>query len=216
MLNNAVDHLLKQEFDSYRAQGIAHPLMSAYGLQARPVDHEELEKWRHNFTGIEYTHTLTGITFYGAIDDLWKDTDGKYIVVDYKATAKDYPVTELYDGGWHDSYRRQLEFYQWLLTQKGMNVSKTGYFVYCTAKKDAKAFDAKLEFSINLIPYKYSRMDRANYRRTKKTSLMPRHYLRPTLNAHIANIENQLTYVSMDSFSRSFPRWKGLSINTTT
>jgi PD-(D/E)XK nuclease superfamily len=153
MLNNAVDHLLKQEFDIYRTQGTSHPLMQEYGVSARPVEHEELEKWRHNFTGIQYHHPSTNIVFYGAIDDLWKDTNGEYIVVDYKATARDYPVTELSESSWNDSYRRQIEFYQWLLTMKGLKVSKKGYFVYCTGRKGAKSFDAKLEFDIRLISF---------------------------------------------------------------
>ncbi len=51
-LNTAVDTLLKQEFDTYRAKGTKHPLIEKYGVDARPVPHEVLEKWRHNFTGV--------------------------------------------------------------------------------------------------------------------------------------------------------------------
>ena len=47
-----------------------------------------------------------------------------------------------------------MEIYQWLLRQNGYKVSNTGYFVYCNGDKDKKAFDAKLEFNITLIPYK--------------------------------------------------------------
>jgi hypothetical protein len=47
-----------------------------------------------------------------------------------------------------------MEIYQWLLRQKKFKVSDTGYFVYCNGKTDAQAFDAKLEFDINLIEYK--------------------------------------------------------------
>jgi hypothetical protein len=35
-LNNAVDLLLKKEFDIHRADATAHPLMKAYGLDAVP------------------------------------------------------------------------------------------------------------------------------------------------------------------------------------
>ena len=46
-----------------------------------------------------------------------------------------------------------MEVYQWLLRQNGYKVSDTGYFVYCNGILDAKAFDQKLEFRVNLIPY---------------------------------------------------------------
>ncbi len=46
-----------------------------------------------------------------------------------------------------------MEIYQWLLRQNGYNVSNTGYFVYCNGIADAKAFDKKLEFRVNLIAY---------------------------------------------------------------
>jgi len=47
-----------------------------------------------------------------------------------------------------------MEVYQWLLRQNGYKVSDTGYFVYCNGIADAEAFDQKLEFRVNLIPYK--------------------------------------------------------------
>lgn len=46
-----------------------------------------------------------------------------------------------------------MEVYQWLLRQNGLKVSNTGYFVYCTGKLDRQAFDKRIEFDINLIPY---------------------------------------------------------------
>ena len=46
-----------------------------------------------------------------------------------------------------------MEIYQWLLRKNGLDVSNTGYFVYCNGRTDKKAFDAKLEFDIDLLPY---------------------------------------------------------------
>ncbi|MCR4313689.1 MAG: PD-(D/E)XK nuclease family protein [Candidatus Uhrbacteria bacterium] len=151
-LNTAVDTLLKTEFDLHRANGQQHPLQKQYGLKARPVAHESLDVWRANFEGVQYLHEPTGLLVSGAIDDLWIDENGQYIVVDYKATAKSEPVTELNDD-WHEGYKRQMEVYQWLLRHNGLPVSDTGYFVYCTGRSDAKAFDAKIEFDVHLIPY---------------------------------------------------------------
>ena len=73
-------------------------------------------------------------------------------MVDYKATSKEGEV-ELTDAKWHNSYRRQMEVYQWLLRQNGLKVSNTGYFVYVNGKKDRAAFDGKLDFDVKLIPY---------------------------------------------------------------
>lgn len=151
-LNAAVDALLKQEFDAHRANGTKHPLLEKYGVDARPVPHEDLNKWRHTFTGIQFLHKPTNFLVFGAIDDLWQNTKGQYIVVDYKATAKAEEVTEL-NKEWQDSYKRQMEVYQWLLRSNGYEVSNTGYFVYCNGIADAEAFDQKLEFRVNLISY---------------------------------------------------------------
>ena len=152
-LNAAVDTLLKQEFDTHRVKGTKHPLIEKYGVDAWPVPHEDLDKWRHNFTGIQYLHQPTNFLIFGAIDDLWQNSKEEYIVVDYKATAKAEEITKL-DKDWHEGYKRQMEVYQWLLRQNGYKVSDTGYFVYCNGKADRKAFDHKLEFDVTLISYK--------------------------------------------------------------
>ncbi len=152
-LNSAVDALLKQEFDTHRVKGTKHPLIEKYGIDAHPVAHPDLDKWRHNFTGIQFLHTPTNLLIYGAIDDLWQNSKGEYIVVDYKATAKEEEIDSL-DKDWHIGYKRQMEVYQWLLRRNGYKVSDTGYFVYCNGIADAEAFDQKLEFRVNLIPYK--------------------------------------------------------------
>lgn len=151
-LNSAVDHLLKQEFDAHRIRGEQHPLQQEYGIDARPVAHDELDVWRENFQGIQCVHTETGLTVSGAIDDLWINSAGEYIVVDYKSTAKEEPVTTL-DKPWQDGYKRQMEVYQWLLRQNQLTVSNVGYFVYCTGILDRGAFDKRIEFDVVLIPY---------------------------------------------------------------
>ncbi|MDD4477172.1 MAG: PD-(D/E)XK nuclease family protein [Patescibacteria group bacterium] len=152
-LNSAVDHLLKLEFDIHRVNGTKHPLIEKYGVDARPVAHEDLDKWRHNFTGIQFLHKPTNFLVFGAIDDLWQNSKCEYIVVDYKSTSKDEEINEL-NKDWQIGYKRQMEIYQWLLRQNGYKVSDTGYFVYCNGQTDRKAFDAKLEFDVTLISYK--------------------------------------------------------------
>lgn len=149
-LNIAVDALLKKEFDAYRADGSPHPLMLKYGIDAVPFKHDDMEKWRHNFTGVTYVHAPTNLHIFGAVDDVWQSGNGELIVVDYKATAK--ASTPTLDGDLGAQYKRQMEVYQWLLRQNGFSVSPTGYFVYVNGKKDAAGFDGKLEFDVMLLP----------------------------------------------------------------
>ncbi len=114
--------------------------------------HEKLEEWRDSLRrGITFHHSLTNFVITGGIDDLWVKPKGELIIVDYKATSKKEEVN--LDADWQIGYKRQMEVYQWLFRQNGYAVSDTGYFVYCNGNSDAKAFDAKLEFTIKLIPY---------------------------------------------------------------
>ena len=48
---------------------------------------------------------------------------------------------------------RQMEFYQWLLRARGHKVARRGWFVYCNGRKDLPAFEARLEFTIRLLPH---------------------------------------------------------------
>src|SRR6202142_4305520 len=68
-LNSAVDALLKKEFDIHRDGKTAHPLMAAYGVDAVPYAHPEINTWRENFKGIEVKHARSGLTISGALDD---------------------------------------------------------------------------------------------------------------------------------------------------
>ncbi|MDP2629162.1 MAG: PD-(D/E)XK nuclease family protein [Candidatus Harrisonbacteria bacterium] len=149
-LNVAVDGLLKKEFDIHRAKKAAHPMMEHYGIDAIPFEHPDMDSWRDNFTGVQYVHPATNFLVSGAVDDVWVNPAGDLIVVDYKATAKkDAPSL---DGDLGAQYIRQMEIYQWLLKNNGFKVSPRGYFVYVNGKKDAKAFDGKLEFEISVLP----------------------------------------------------------------
>ena len=151
-LNNAVDELLKREFDIHRANGSRHPLMAHYHLDAVPLADERLDEWRDALRrGISYHHEPTNLIVRGGIDDVWQTPSGELLIVDYKATSKkEGPRTpeDLYP-----SYKRQMEVYQWLFRRNGFSVSPTGYFVYVNGRSDAKAFDGKLEFDAVLIAY---------------------------------------------------------------
>ena len=149
-INSLVDRLLKKEFDVHRVNATTHPLMRLYGIDAVPYQHPKIDEWRENFKGVQVLHQPTNLLVTGAVDDLWRNPAGEIIVVDYKATAKNGEVT--IDADWQTAYKRQMEVYQWLLRQQGLNVSDTGYFVYCNGQ-DAEAFDGRIEFAVKLLPY---------------------------------------------------------------
>lgn len=151
-LNTAVDVLLKKEFDLHRAKDQIHPLMQAYNIDAVPYQNEKIDEWRENFVGIQCHHKPTNFLVFGAVDDIWKDRDNKLIVVDYKATStsKEISLEDEYKQG----FKKQIEIYQWLLRQNGFEVSDMGYFVYANGRKDREAFDAKLEFDIQILDHK--------------------------------------------------------------
>ena len=150
-INSAIDHLLKKEFDEYRQAGQIHPMMRSAGVDAIPCQHEQLDQWRENFKGVQVHHKKTNLLITGAIDDLWITPEHEHLVVDYKATSKDQPVT--IDAPWQDAYKRQMEIYQWLLRGNGLVVSDRGYFVYCNGRRGDSRFDGRLDFDISVIPY---------------------------------------------------------------
>ena len=151
-LNNAVDILLKKEFDIHRKAKTRHPLMEHYGIDAVPFSHEKMDEWRDALrAGVRFVHEPSGFLVTGGVDDIWVTPAEELLVVDYKATAKDGEVT--LDAAWQIGYKRQMEFYQWLLRKNGFTVSDTGYFVYVNGKTDNEALDGKLEFDIKIIPY---------------------------------------------------------------
>lgn len=150
-LNNAVDALLKKEFDIHRYRGSRHPLMERYGVDAVPFAHDMIDVWRENFKGIQYLHRPTNFVVTGAVDDIWINPKKELIVVDYKATSTEHEIT--LDAEYRQAYKRQMEIYQWLLRKSGFAVSSTGYFVYANGDKDKSAFDGKLEFDVVLLSY---------------------------------------------------------------
>jgi len=153
MLNRAVDELLKKEFDSYRAKAIPHPVMREHGLDAVPFRHSELATWMSNFKGIKLFHKPTNFLLSGAMDDVWVAPDGELFVADYKGTAsaKGEPMT--LDTTYRQAYKRQLEFYGFLLRGNGFRVSRRSFIVYAVGRMDAPSLDGRLSFRLELIEH---------------------------------------------------------------
>lgn len=151
-INSAIDELLKREFDVYRSEKKPHPIMTQNELSGViPFEHEDIEIWRENFTGIQYFDEALNLIIFGAVDDIWVNEAGELIVVDYKSTSKKSEVT--LDADWQIGYKRQMECYQWLLRKIGFKVSDTGYFVYANGDSGAEGFFNKMDFNTKLIEY---------------------------------------------------------------
>jgi len=144
-INSAIDGLLKQEFDVNRESGTAHYTMKKYNIDAIPYKCEQINVWRHNFTGVQFQHKPTDFFVFGAVDDVWINPGGELIVVDYKATgAKQHQI--------YPQYKRQMEVYQWLLIQNGNKVSKTGYFLFAQVNKGSGFAEGRLSFDLTIEP----------------------------------------------------------------
>ncbi len=151
-LNSAVDALLKKEFDLLRKEKKPHELMTLYNIKAVPFDHPEIDKWRENFVGKRYLHEGTNLEIFGAVDDLWINSQKELLVVDYKSTStsKEISLEDEYKQG----YKKQMEIYQWIFRKSGFKVNDTGYFVFANASKEKPKFDKKLVFNLSIISYK--------------------------------------------------------------
>ena len=144
-INLAIDSLLKEEFDICREKAQPHDLMKRNNIHAVPFKCERINDWRNNFTGIQSMHQPSGFLVFGAVDDIWIDSKGELSVVDYKATgAKEYKI--------YDSYKRQIEIYQWLLKQNDYKVSGVGYFVFAKVNKSKGFPEGKLAFDLFVEP----------------------------------------------------------------
>lgn len=152
-INSAIDELLKREFDVYRKDQKPHPIMLDNDLLGViPFEHEDIETWRENFTGIQYFDEKLNLIIFGAVDDVWVNEAEELMVVDYKSTSKKGEVT--LDAPWQIGYKRQMETYQWLLRQIGFKVSDMGYFVYANGDSGADGFFDIVKFNTKLISYK--------------------------------------------------------------
>ena len=158
-LNSATDELLKKEFDECREKQIPHRLFKSYGLEhVVPFKHEEMDAWRDSMRrGLIHRFENSNIILSGGVDDIWQDTNTKeLIVVDYKSQASSEKVeTESYLAGvYHEGYKIQMDFYNYLLQGMGFKTSATSYFLVVNADKTVNGFHGNMKFSETLIPYK--------------------------------------------------------------
>lgn len=157
-LNSLTDTLLKIEFDQCRKAKKTHRILIKNNLShIIPFDHPEIDAWRDSLHhGIKTRFKNTNIILQGGVDDLWLDTTTEEVVVlDYKSQAKSGEITmeDYLDDKYHQGYKKQLDFYNFILRNNGFKTSKTSYFLVVNALNVESGFNARLEFSEHLIPY---------------------------------------------------------------
>ena len=157
-LNNAVDLLVKQDFDRYRLRKEPHPIMTRFGIDGMPFNHPKLAAWRLTTKGkgMRFRYPKTTLDIMGAPDDIWLVRSGgaeSLAIVDTKATS----AKEIHPIGdqWWTSYRRQLDVYAWLLARQntGYAVARTGYFLLLNGMQQTDAFAWHLSFEPAIIAY---------------------------------------------------------------
>jgi hypothetical protein len=154
-LNNAVDNLCKNEFDIYRKEHKPHPVFIDNNLNLIPFEHENMNKWRHNFTGISYEYNDRGFKFFGAVDDVWIRPNGDLVIADVKATSvNDFNWDNISKREYGKGYQRQLEVYQFLFRKNGFKVSNSAYLLYYNGRRNAEMFNNSLSFDYRLIEIK--------------------------------------------------------------
>ncbi|MDP2864171.1 MAG: PD-(D/E)XK nuclease family protein [bacterium] len=138
-LNNAVDTLLKEEFDKYRKKRELHPLLVAYNIPAKLFPNQKLlDEWRNNFKGIRYYDAELDATLFGAVDDILEFSDGRLAPMDYKSTGS--KVAKVYDR-----FQLQMDIYTFLLEKNGYKTVKKGCLAFYVVDKK-NGFVGKLPF----------------------------------------------------------------------
>jgi len=142
-LSGAVDYLVKQEFDKYRAKGTLPPVFADAGLDAKLYSGPEMPEWRNNFKGISYLDEGLNAILYGAVDDVLEFSDKSLAVVDYKSSgSKEITI--------YDDYQKQMDIYTHILNRKGFETQSDAYFVFYKVDKTGGGFKNVLPFSEEL------------------------------------------------------------------
>ncbi len=141
-LSIAVDHLVKKEFDKYRAEGTLPPVLIKHGItDAKLYSGENLSEWRNNFKGISYYDESLNCNLYGAVDDVLQFSDGSLGVIDYKSSgAREITI--------YDDYQKQMDVYNYILKQNGYETYPEAFFVfYKVIKEGETGFANALKFT---------------------------------------------------------------------
>ncbi len=143
-LNSAVDALLKEEFDTYRAKNLPHPLLQENNINAKLFSNQTLlNQWRNNFAGIRYFDQDLGATLFGAVDDVLEFEGGKIAPLDYKSTGS--TAANVYDR-----FQLQLDTYTFLMEKNGYQTPRKGYLAFYIVDK-SRGFIDRLPFRKEVV-----------------------------------------------------------------
>jgi hypothetical protein len=123
-----------------------------------PFQHDNIDQWRDSLHhGLKARFKDTNIILKGGIDDVWINTNtDELIVADYKSQQSNYGVSQstYFNSPYKDGYKKQLDFYAYLLKEMGFKVSNDSYLYICNAINENKGFNGKMIFDEVLIHYK--------------------------------------------------------------
>jgi len=143
-LNSAVDGLLKEEFDTYRAKNLPHPLLADNNIKGHLFSNQKLlNQWRNNFAGIRYFDKDLQATLFGAVDDVLEFEGGKIAPLDYKSTGSS--VAKVYDR-----FQLQLDTYTFLMEKNGFETTHKGYLAFYIVDK-SRGFIDRLPFRKEMV-----------------------------------------------------------------
>jgi len=138
-LNSAVDTLLKEEFDAYRAKGAKHPLLAENNIDAQLFANQNLlNQWRNNFSGIRFFDSELDATLFGAVDDILEFPEEKLAPLDYKSTGSS--AANVYDR-----FQLQMDIYTYLLEKNGFKTPRKGFLAFYIVDK-TNGFNGNLPF----------------------------------------------------------------------
>jgi hypothetical protein len=143
-LNSAVDALLKDEFDTYRAKNLPHPMLKDNNINARLFPNQNLlNQWRNNFAGIRFFDPDLQATLFGAVDDVLEFEEGKIAPLDYKSTGS--TAANVYDR-----FQLQLDTYTFLMEKNGFKTTRKGYLAFYIVDK-SRGFIDRLPFRKEMV-----------------------------------------------------------------
>lgn len=139
ILNSAMDALLKEEFDTYRAKKLPCPLLEENNIKAHLFRNQKLlNQWRNNLAGIRYFDETLKATLFGVVDDVLEFEDGKIAPLDYKSTGS--TIAKVYDR-----FQLQLDTYTFLMEKNGFQTPRKGYLAFYIVDK-SRGFIDRLPF----------------------------------------------------------------------
>jgi hypothetical protein len=134
-----MDKIFKEHFDKYAALGKLPPEISIPGV--KPYTGPELDTWRNNRKGIDWTDAKGNI-LKGAVDNVLVKGD-KLIVLDYK--TRGFALKD--DTAAH--YQNQIDIYNLLLRKNGRSTCDYAYLLFFHPKEFTT--DGNVVFNKDLV-----------------------------------------------------------------